>query len=431
VLAALVLAGCGAGSAPPATHRLASATPTIGKPPPPPPKPRPPTVSPAERALRAALAGELRRGGAQSGAIVYDLTAHRVLFAVRATVRRPPASVEKLYTSVAVLKRLGAAARLTTEVLGTGQEGRHGTWHGNLYLRGGGDPTFGDETFDRDWEGGYGPTPNELVDQLKDRGIARLRGSVIGDPTLFNDRPGGPNTHYAPDIPDIGGELAGLTYDHGATATGLSPGAFAAREFASTMKAMGIPATARTSTADAPPDAQRLAAVSSPSMAILLRLMNVPSDDFFAEMLDKQLGVRFGRGGSTTAGARVISSVIASYGLHPTIVDGSGLSRVDDTSPAQVVDLLRDLWGTPVGRVLEASLPTVGVSGTVARIADRTAAQGHCLAKTGTLDNVTNLAGYCHSRDRHTLAFAAFVDGPTNEQGVLLLGRMVATIAKY
>ena len=36
----------------------------------------------------------------------------------------------------------------------------------------------------------------------------------------------------------------------------------------------------------------------------MLKLMDVPSDDFFAEMLTKQLGVRFGTGGSITAGAQ-------------------------------------------------------------------------------------------------------------------------------
>ena len=71
----------------------------------------------------------------------------------------------------------------------------------------------------------------------------------------------------------------------------------------------------------------------SPPLAVMLKLMDVPSDDFFAEMLTKQLGVRFGDGGSISAGAKVISQVIDSYGVHPAIVDGSGLSRSDRSSP--------------------------------------------------------------------------------------------------
>ncbi len=159
--------------------------------------------------------------------------------------------------------------------------------------------------------------------------------------------------------------------------------------------------------------------------------MDVPSDDFFAEMLTKQLGVRFGGGGSIQAGAQVISEVISSFGLHPTIVDGSGLSRSDSSSPGQVVALLRTMWNTPIGRTLAASLPVVGVSGTVQRIAPHTIAQGRCMAKTGTLNYVTNLAGYCTARDHHVLAFALMMDGPPNWTAMQLLSKMVPAIARY
>jgi serine-type D-Ala-D-Ala carboxypeptidase/endopeptidase (penicillin-binding protein 4) len=148
-------------------------------------------------------------------------------------------------------------------------------------------------------------------------------------------------------------------------------------------------------------------------------------------MLTKQLGVRFGGAGSTAAGAKVIGSVVASYGLHPAIVDGSGLSRSDRSSPSQIVDLLHALWGTPVGRDLDASLPVVGVSGTVAGIGLRTPARGRCSAKTGTLNYVTNLAGYCDARGGHILAFALLLDGPENWRAIGLLTPMVGAIARY
>jgi D-alanyl-D-alanine carboxypeptidase/D-alanyl-D-alanine-endopeptidase (penicillin-binding protein 4) len=163
----------------------------------------------------------------------------------------------------------------------------------------------------------------------------------------------------------------------------------------------------------------------------MLKLMDVPSDDFFAEMLTKQLGVRFGAGGSIAAGAQVISQAIDPLGLHPQIVDGSGLSRSDRSSPIEVVDLLRSLWNTPTGRILAASLPVVGVSGTVQGIAAHTAARGRCIAKTGTLNYVTNLAGYCAARDHHVLAFALMIDGPGNWTATQLFSQMVPAIAKY
>jgi D-alanyl-D-alanine carboxypeptidase/D-alanyl-D-alanine-endopeptidase (penicillin-binding protein 4) len=96
-----------------------------------------------------------------------------------------------------------------------------------------------------------------------------------------------------------------------------------------------------------------------------------------------------------------------------------------------VVALLRTVWNTPIGRVLSASLPTVGVNGTVQRIAPHTIAQGRCIAKTGTLNYVTNLAGYCTASNHHTLAFALMIDGPGNWTALQLFNQMVPAIARY
>jgi D-alanyl-D-alanine carboxypeptidase/D-alanyl-D-alanine-endopeptidase (penicillin-binding protein 4) len=373
----------------------------------------------------------LRGAGPATGAEVYDLSDGVRLFAARDGVKRPPASVEKLYTTVALLTQLGPDTRLQTTVLGVGHLGARGVWHGSLYLRGGGDPSFGDGTFNRVWEQGYGPTAEQLVAQLRRSGIRRITGRVIGDASLFDARPGVPSSGFAPDIPDLGGQLAGLTYDHGSAPIRLSPGAFAARELVLALRGARVRARASRRTGVTPPGARVLASVSSPPLSVLLRLTDVPSDDFFAEILTKQLGVRVGDGGSTAAGAAVIAGVVSHFGLTPRIVDGSGLSRQDRSSPLQVVELLRSVWGTPTGAELLAALPVVGIDGTVRRLAPHTPAQGRCRAKTGTLNYVTNLAGYCQSRGAHELAFALFLDGPPNLKGTSLLGRMVAAIARY
>ena len=390
-----------------------------------------PPVSDAVTALQTALTKTMRQAGPSSGALVYDVDDRTELFGLRSTVKRPPASVEKLWTTCALMNRLGPSARLHTTVLGTGSL-RHGVWHGNLYLRGGGDPTFGDPTFNRTWLQGYGPTADQLVDQLRARGIRRVTGRVIGDESLFDRRRGGMLTNLLVDVPDFGGQLSALTYDHGATAPHYDPATFAARELALIMRSSHIAARASTDPGRAPADGHLLALVSSPPLATMTRLMDVPSDDLFAEMFTKQLGVLFGHGGTIAAGSRVIADTIAdAYDLHPKIVDGSGLSRSDRSSPLEVVDLLRDVWKTRVGNELSASLPVVGVQGTVKTIGLKTAAQGHCRAKTGTLDYVTNLAGYCHSRSGKTLAFALFVDGPDNGTAILEESKMIAAIARY
>ena len=391
---------------------------------PPPPVPPPGTVS-----LKAQLARLFAQAGRASGGSVYDLSDNLSLFATRQGVARPPASVEKLYTSMAVLREMGPDATLGTKVMGVGSLASGGVWHGDLYLVGGGDPTFGEQTFNRTWEFGYGPTAAQLANQIRADGIRRVTGRVIGDGALFDGRVGPPSTGFAPDVPDLGGQLSALTFDHGAT-DGLRPAAFAARQLARTMTDIHIRANAAAVPGKPPRGARVLATVSSPPMSILLRLTDLQSDDLFAEMLTKQLGERFAGAGTTAAGASVIRQLAATYGLDPRIVDGSGLSRSDRSSPLQVVELLRQMYGTEVGRELDATLPVVGVNGTAKAIAQGSAAQGRCIAKTGTLDEVTNLAGYCHGRSGRELAFALFIDGPSNASGFQLESKMIAAIAR-
>lgn len=387
--------------------------------------------TPAEDKLEAAFAKWLQIAGPSSGALVFDLSDDTELYGERPGYGRPPASVEKLWTTTAILDRLGADFRLDTTVLGTGHLS-HGVWHGNLYLHGGGDPTFGDPGFNHVWNDGYGPTPNELIGQLRRRGIRRVTGRVFGDEALFDHRRGALITDYKPDTPDLGGQLSALTYDHGTVMPHYDPATFAAHQLVQTMRALGVQAVAARHDGTAPLDARILASVASPPMSVMLRLMNVPSDDLFAELFTKQLGMRFGDGGTITSGARVIADTIASgYGLHPTILDGSGLGRQDRTSPKQIVQLLTALWHTRRGDQLAATLPTVGVNGTVQSIGLKTAAARHCIAKTGSLDDVSNLAGYCAARGGQQLAFALFVDGPENSAGFWLESKMLAAIARY
>lgn len=388
-------------------------------------------ASAAERKLRAALDHALDSAGRQSGALVYDIGSNEKLYSARAAIGRPPGSVEKLYTTVALMRILGPSARLHTSVLGTGKL-EHGVWHGNLYLRGGGDPTFGDADFNRVWTHAEGSNAGQLVAGLVRRKIKRVTGWVYGDESLFDRRRGGLITKYAPDTPDFGGWLSALAYNHGSALKHLGPAQFATREFVLAMRGSGIIARASKQTATTPQRAKLLATVSSPPMLKMTRLMDVPSDDLYAEMFAKQLGVLFGTGGTISAGARVIRGTIAaSYGLHPTILDGSGLSRNDRSSPVEIVDLLREVYRTPVGSELDASLPIVGEQGTVQTIGLKTPAVGNCIAKTGTLDDVTNLAGYCRSRGHRTLAFALLIDGPPNWTALALESRMVGAVAAY
>ena len=114
-----------------------------------------------------------------------DLTTGQTLFSARADTGRLPASVEKLYTTSTVLLRFGPNANLLTRVLGVGTIS-DGVFTGTLYLRGGGDPTFGAQGFDRYYYG-TGATMQRLVANLiRDTGLTAVDGRIAGDESYFD-----------------------------------------------------------------------------------------------------------------------------------------------------------------------------------------------------------------------------------------------------
>jgi serine-type D-Ala-D-Ala carboxypeptidase/endopeptidase (penicillin-binding protein 4) len=358
--------------------------------------------------LDALVTSQLARAGGVSGGYVVDLSSGRTLASVRADVARNPASVEKLYTGTTALLRFGPDATLATTVLGSGTLDDAGTWHGDLYLRGEGDPTFGSATFDRRAYG-TGATVQALAAALRAAGIVRVTGAVYGDESWLDQLRGDPANGYALDLTDIGGPLGGLLFDRGlakedGSAIQTAPATFAAQQLAGALHHLGVAVNVhRVGARTTPADAHQLAAVSSPSIAALVRLTLVPSDNMLAEMLIKDIGAKFAGAGATAAGAAIVKRTIGRFGIRPEIVDGSGLSRADRSSPHQVVTLLAAMRGTPGFR---AALPVAGRTGTLADRMRRSSAQDRCQAKTGTLSNASALAGFCRTPNGHLLAFA-------------------------
>jgi D-alanyl-D-alanine carboxypeptidase/D-alanyl-D-alanine-endopeptidase (penicillin-binding protein 4) len=383
--------------------------------------------------LQSDLSHQLALAGPADGAYVYDLTLHQAVFSERATTLRPPASVEKLYTASAALRELGASARLATTVYGVGRMGAGGTWEGDLYLRGGGDPTFGSSAFIHGHYGGVGASVSSLVAQLvRSDGIHRVTGRILGDESYFDSLRGEPSSGFGPD-PFLEGTLSALAFNRGASGPergAHAPAAYAARQLRSALKNDGVKVQGSSGAASTPAGAAQLAQVQSPTIAELLGLMLPPSDNFFAETLVKDLGARFGGAGTTAAGAAVVSKAIfALLGFHPRVVDGSGLSEADRTSPYQVAFLLVGLASTPIGAVLREHLAVAGRTGTLEKRMRHTAAAGRCQGKTGTLTGVSNLVGYCQALNGHLLAFAIFTDGISTTSAHTFQDHMAITIA--
>jgi D-alanyl-D-alanine carboxypeptidase/D-alanyl-D-alanine-endopeptidase (penicillin-binding protein 4) len=369
--------------------------------------------------LRARLAREMQRSGLPfAGVYVRDLDTGTALYAQKEDVARPPASVNKLYTTSTALLRFGPDATLHTQVVATGAVDATGVWRGDVYLKGAGDPTLGQLQI------------NALAETIATQsGIRRVAGSVLGDESVFDSLRGSSRTGFRLDR-DIAGVLSGVAVNRGFSKDG-APAKEAARRLAKALRTVGVGVDGASGAGTAPEGAPEIAGVDSPRMADLIRFTNVPSDNFDAEMLLKDLGAHYGAGGTTTAGAAVVRAQLATFGVHPRIVDGSGLSRADRTTPRQVVRLLERMQGSAFAPQFAASLPVVGRTGTMRRRMRGTVAQDRCQTKTGTLRAVSALAGYCQTTGGHTVAFAMLMSTGFITRAHGVQDRMTQAIATY
>ena len=94
----------------------------------------------------------------------------------------------------------------------------------------------------------------------------------------------------------------------------------------------------------------------------------------------------------------------------PTIDNGSGLSRTDRITAQALARLLQSAYASPYMPELMSSLPISGVDGTLRR--SRTAARGSAHLKSGTLANVTGVAGYVLAASGKRYALVMIVNHP-------------------
>ncbi|HEX2265591.1 MAG TPA: D-alanyl-D-alanine carboxypeptidase, partial [Solirubrobacterales bacterium] len=181
-----------------------------------------------------------------------------------------------------------------------------------------------------------------------------------------------------------------------------------------------------------PPNAERVALVQSPILDRLANLTDVYSNNYFAEMLIKLLGARFGGVGTTAAGANVTEAFSRSHGSVVQAVDGSGLTRSNRASPREVVDLLLGMQEDPAGEEFIQDLALTGQEGTVASRMEGTAAYGRCRTKTGTISGVSNLSGYCFNRSGRVMAFSILMGSVSNLSAAhLAQDRIAGAVAGY
>lgn len=342
---------------------------------------------------------------------------HTEVASVRPDAPRIPASNMKLVTGAGALLQFGPRYRYTT-IVATRASARvsGGTLAGPLYLMGSGDPLLATRSYSARYLPGRSTPIVELVKPLRAAGITRVAGPIVADESLFDSRRVGPTWpgYYAAYSQPLSALATNQNYA-GETRDSHSPDPprSAATRLRAALRGVRIAHSGPLRTGTTPQGTRVLASVMSPPMSRVVREMNVPSDNFIAEMLTKSTGA-YGTGqGSTAGGTARTTQVLTQMGIltgRERLVDGSGLSRQNRLTATALVRLIAAAdadrgWGA----ALIASLPKGG-EGTLVNRMRTGVATNRVRAKTGYIDGASSLSGRVVSRRGVHYAFSMLMN---------------------
>ena len=325
----------------------------------------------------------------QVGLHIYDLTADSTILAFGADQLMRPASNQKVITAVTALSQLGTDFNFRTSLYGEGSI-NDSTLEGNIYIKGGFDPRFGHDDL---WA---------LIHALDARGVRAIAGDVILDLSLKDSARLGWGWCWDDDNPP----LTPLLYNQRDN--------FAAA-LSSALKDAGIRLAGSLIEGRISSGASLWTVRTHTIDQVLLRMMK-QSDNLYAEALFYQLAARSGIAYADRKQAiAYIKELVRHQGLSPadfSFADGSGLSLYNYASPRLLTSFLRYAYAHEgIFLHLQPSLPLAGVDGTLRKRMTSGPAYANVSAKTGTLEGVSTLSGYCTAPNGHTLCFAIMNQG--------------------
>ncbi|EXF96168.1 D-alanyl-D-alanine carboxypeptidase [Pseudomonas fluorescens HK44] len=386
-----------------------------------------------------------------------------------------PASTMKLVTTYAALEMLGPNHQWKTEFYTDGTL-NGGILHGNLYLKGGGDPKLNMEKL---WL---------LMRDLRANGVQQVTGDLVLDRSFFvqpqlpefNDDGKNENKPFLvkpdalmvnlkalrfvarndsgkvlvsvePPIASIridnqvkalsgkqcsGGvrynpvtqadgsvsvTVAGQLADGCSSQTYLSlldHATYTAGAVRAIWQELGGSIQGKDRLAAVPKDAKVLARAFSPDLAEIIRDINKYSNNTMAQQLFLSLGAKYrtdADADDAKAAQRVVRQWLAKKGItapHLVMENGSGLSRAERVSAREMASMLQAAWRSPYSAEFVSSLPISGMDGTMRKRLKTTAMRGEAHVKTGTLNTVRAIAGFSRDSNGNTWAVVAILNDP-------------------
>ena len=170
---------------------------------------------------------------------------------------------------------------------------------------------------------------------------------------------------------------------------------------------------------------QVIASHSHHDWRAVLHVTNKQSHNQYAETLFKLVGATVGGAPGTSQKAiDGVRKALEPLGLNwegTKMANGSGLYRADTITCRTAVALIRAMAKDAKGLQWRQSLAVGGVDGTLRGRLKWPQTKGKVFAKTGTLDDVSGLAGYAQGADGKLWAFAFFfndINGAAAYRGV-------------
>lgn len=403
--------------------------------------------------------------------MVQPLDASEAVLSHNAASALNPASVMKLVTSFAALHQLGPAYTWTTSLWADGPV-NDGTLAGNLIIKGTGDPGLTLErlwllqralrargiqhvqgnlvldvghfdlpqtdpgAFDGEPLAPYNAVPGALIANFNTLGFrltpegnqvritpdVALPGVALVSNMALDDtaRCGGAKESVTPAVSDstelavvIGGRYIRHCGEQRLTLNLFDPATTFGLVFRGLWAESGGSVNGATVLGQAPATEPLLTFRSTP-LAETLTQLNKFSNNVMTRNLFLTLGTeKYGAPATLEKGERAVRELLTQRGVSTgklVLQNGAGLSRIERISAAALTQMLRAAYRSPLFSEFESSLPLLSVDGTLKRRFNGSALAGNAHLKTGTLRDVSALAGYVYTVNGERVSFVMLVN---------------------
>ncbi len=192
------------------------------------------------------------------------------------------------------------------------------------------------------------------------------------------------------------------------------PASYAERAIAGLWQEMGGKLGGRVRGGRAAASQKPVFEAASPTLAEVIRDINKYSNNVMAQQLFLTLSLQRAGQASNEASRELLRNWWRERFDEqelPVLDNGSGLSRQERVSPQGLARMLQTAYVSGAMPELMASLPIIGVDGTLKRSRSRVS-QGWAHLKTGSLRDASALAGYVHLPSGRRLVVVAIINHP-------------------